>query len=205
MILKNQRLFDNDFGGAHSSGSCTLRWNNLNHSQAPFSRHSQGSFYQRLLRALDTHSNNFNMSSTPLQFISQGTAGKRPGGSDRRLIRAHVMKGKNAGRPRPSTKKATAIVQIKHPFTATRIPTTAYPQPAPKAGRPLLWNDLCLTTFPGQLDSESTKLMHRCTSISKSSTLPCHITLGLHSLTYSQGFLILAMSYFRLNFAPNSI
>ncbi|KAH9206689.1 hypothetical protein DL95DRAFT_438854 [Leptodontidium sp. 2 PMI_412] len=101
------------------------------------------------------------MSSTSLQFISQGTAGKRPGGSDRRLIRAHVMKGKNAGRPRPSTKKATAIVQIKHPFTATRIPTTAYPQPAPKAGRPLLWNDLCLTTFPGQLDSESTKLMHR--------------------------------------------
>ncbi|KAL5331585.1 hypothetical protein ACEPPN_001119 [Leptodophora sp. 'Broadleaf-Isolate-01'] len=49
------------------------------------------------------------MSSTPLQFISQGTAGKRPGGSDRRLIRAHVMKGKNAGRPRPSSKKATAI------------------------------------------------------------------------------------------------
>ena len=100
-----------------------------------------------------------NMTGMTLQFIDQGAIGIRPSESDRRIIRSHVMRGKNAGRPRPSRRKQTTIVHLKHPLTSPCVLTSAKCEP----GRPLLWNDLCLTSFPQQLDSESTKLMHRCT------------------------------------------
>jgi hypothetical protein len=90
-----------------------------------------------------------------LQFIQQGCPGISK--SERRKIRSHVMRGKNAGRPRPSTKKQTGLVHIN----ATRIRESArgghYMLP-----KSLLWSDLSLTSFPRQLDPESTKLMHRC-------------------------------------------
>lgn len=94
-----------------------------------------------------------------LQFIDQGAIGLGPSESDRRIIRSHVMRGKNAGRPRPSRRKQTTLVHVKQALTSPCIPESAKSKP----GRRLLWNDLCLTSFPQQLDSESTKLMHRCT------------------------------------------
>ena len=111
------------------------------------------------------------MTGMAIQFIEQGSAGI--GTSERRIIRSHVMRGKNAGRSRPSTRKQTKIVHVKRLLTP---PGT----PASKCPRPLLWNDLCLTSFPQQLDSEATKLIHRCIVF-------CTLRL-LHLLTPLSGF-----------------
>ncbi len=141
----------------------------------------------------------FNSTGMTLQFINQGVVGTAPSESDRRIIRSHVMRGKNAGRPRQSRRKQATIVHVKRVLTSTGIVGPAYS----KAGRQLLWNDLCLTSFPQQLDSESTKLMHRCTyNVSFSS----HQLLPSSSLRYfSQGSLTLVMRCSRLNSARNSI
>ncbi|KAF4780187.1 hypothetical protein HER10_EVM0010044 [Colletotrichum scovillei] len=82
--------------------------------------------------------------SPALVFIEQNAAGI--GKSDRRALRSHVMRGKNAGRPRPSTRKQTNNVPIKRQL---KIP------------RRVFWNDFCLTSFPQELDPDSTRLMHR--------------------------------------------
>ena len=133
-----------------------------------------------------------------LQFIDQGAVGMGPSESDRRIIRSHVMRGKNAGRPRPSTRKQSTIVHVKRVWTAPGILGSGYSKP----GRQLLWNDLCFTSFPQQLDSESTKLMHRCTY---SVLFPIPARLPSSSLThFSQGSLTLAMRCFRPNSARNS-
>ncbi|KAF2229725.1 hypothetical protein EV356DRAFT_455228 [Viridothelium virens] len=87
-----------------------------------------------------------------IQFIEQGSVGI--GKSERRIIRSHVMRGKNAGRPRPSRRRQTTDVHTKKGVLTP--PCT--PAESPKS---LLWNDLCLISFPQQLDSEATKLMHR--------------------------------------------
>ncbi|KAI0128356.1 hypothetical protein BJ170DRAFT_324629 [Xylariales sp. AK1849] len=84
-----------------------------------------------------------------LQFIHQEITGISK--SARRTIRSHVMRSKNAGRPRRSTRKQTKIIHIG-PNTAGAGCLT--PQR-------LLWNDLSLTSFPQQVDLESTKLIHR--------------------------------------------
>lgn len=111
------------------------------------------------------------MTGTAIQFIEQGSVGI--GASERRLIRSHVMKGKNAGRPRPSRRKQTSIVHTKRALTPPSTPASECP-------RSLLWNDLCLTSFPQQLDSEATKLMHRCTVF--------YILRSIHLLTHLPGF-----------------
>ncbi|KAL3464470.1 hypothetical protein BJX64DRAFT_91342 [Aspergillus heterothallicus] len=85
-----------------------------------------------------------------LQFVEQGSNGIR--GADRRVIRSHVMQGKNKGRPRRSTKKQKHV-EIKRPFTA--------PEGIYKISRPILWGDFCLGSFPADLDSTSIALMHR--------------------------------------------
>ncbi|KAH0424039.1 hypothetical protein CcaCcLH18_11773 [Colletotrichum camelliae] len=82
--------------------------------------------------------------SPGLVFIEQNAAGI--GKFDRRALRSHVMRGKNAGRPRPSTRRQTNNVPIKRQL---KIP------------RRVFWNDFCLTSFPQELDSDSTRLMHR--------------------------------------------
>ncbi|KAK1499633.1 hypothetical protein CTAM01_06827 [Colletotrichum tamarilloi] len=82
--------------------------------------------------------------SPALVFIEQSAAGI--GKSDRRALRSHVMRGKNAGRPRPSTRKQTNNAPIKRQL---KIP------------RRVFWNDFCLTSFPQELDPDSTRLMHR--------------------------------------------
>ncbi|KAK3382585.1 hypothetical protein B0T24DRAFT_18452 [Lasiosphaeria ovina] len=89
-----------------------------------------------------------------LQFIDQGAAGI--GLSERRLIRSHVMKGRNAGRPRQSTKKQTGVVHIRRILPMNPPPGVLIPP----CTRPLSWNDLTFATFPGELDDESRRLMH---------------------------------------------
>ncbi|KAK2615437.1 hypothetical protein N8I77_002191 [Diaporthe amygdali] len=95
-----------------------------------------------------------------LQFIDQGGGpGAGIGSAERRIIRSHVMKGKNAGRPRRSMRKqTTASYPVKRVLTwsAPSVVTASAARP-----RQLLWSDLSLTSFPQQLDSESTRLMHR--------------------------------------------
>lgn len=97
-----------------------------------------------------------------LQFIDQkGAPGADITSAERRLIRSHVMKGKNAGRPRRSTKRQTALLYpVRRVLTWSTGPGVVA-APAARPGQ-LLWSDLSLTSFPQQLDSESTKLMHRC-------------------------------------------
>jgi hypothetical protein len=87
-----------------------------------------------------------------LQFISQSPSGI--GSSDRRIIRSHVMRGKNMGKQRRSATKQKTVVELKHVLNA---PKSGYVMP-----RQVLWGDLCLTSFPQELDSGSTALMHRC-------------------------------------------
>ncbi|KAK0734720.1 hypothetical protein B0T26DRAFT_737273 [Lasiosphaeria miniovina] len=89
-----------------------------------------------------------------LQFIDQGAAGI--GLSERRLIRSHVMKGRNAGRPRQSSKKQTGVVHIRRILPMNPPPGVLMPP----CTRPLSWNDLTFATFPGELDGESRRLMH---------------------------------------------
>ncbi|PYI02928.1 hypothetical protein BO78DRAFT_323961 [Aspergillus sclerotiicarbonarius CBS 121057] len=84
-----------------------------------------------------------------LQFIVQNPSGI--GITDRRTIRSHVMRGKNAGKPRQSTKKN--VTEVRRILYAPRS-TSVMP-------RQVFWSDLCLTSFPQELDSESTALMHR--------------------------------------------
>ncbi|KAF3804047.1 hypothetical protein GCG54_00007840 [Colletotrichum gloeosporioides] len=82
--------------------------------------------------------------SHALVFIEQNAAGI--GKFDRRALRSHVMRGKNAGRPRLSTRRQTNNAPIKRQL---------------KMPRRVFWNDFCLTSFPQELDSDSTRLMHR--------------------------------------------
>lgn len=102
------------------------------------------------------------MAGMTLVFISQGQPGGEVpaiGTSERRIIRSHVMRGKNAGRPRPSTrpKRQTAMVHVRRILSLPGAMITLMPRP-----RALLWNDLYLTPFPQEFNPESTRLMHRC-------------------------------------------
>ncbi|EER38496.1 conserved hypothetical protein [Histoplasma capsulatum H143] len=87
----------------------------------------------------------------PLQFIDQSPSGITS--SDRRLIRSHVMRGKNTGKQRQSSKKHGNVAELRRMINASK--------PAYTIQRPIYWGDLCITSFPKELDSESTALMHR--------------------------------------------
>ncbi len=144
------------------------------------------------------------MTGMTLQFIDHGAIGTGPSESDRRIIRSHVMRGKNAGRPRPSARKRTAIVHVKHVqgnMTSPRIVGSGLSKP----GRPLLWNDLCLVSFPQQLDSEAIKVMHRCMYNTVSYIQPSGFFCRLRLRYFSQGFLTLVMCCFRPSSVRNSI
>ena len=139
------------------------------------------------------------MTGMTLQFINQGAIGTGPSESDRRIIRSHVMRGKNAGRLRQSTRKQITTAHVQPIQNSTGTPEAAYSKP----GRQLLWNDLCLTSFPQQLDSESIKLMHRCTY---RVLFSAHQLLPFSSLIYFyQGSLTLVMRCFPLSSARSSI
>lgn len=111
-----------------------------------------------------------------LLFIDE----KAVGPSERRLIRSHVMKGKNAGRPRPSTRRqkvtglgkrygqqnghATAFLGIPaHAALPGPDPLSEMASPAVSLGQlRLIWNDMSLIRFPDRMTSEATKGLHRC-------------------------------------------
>ena len=142
-----------------------------------------------------------------LCFIEQSPASAgmmEPSGADRRIIRSHVMRGKNAGRPRKSSRRSPASVVYTSQFLSSPFgrANSASTKSAPV--RQVFWNDLCLTTFPEQLDSESTKLMHRCAyavivHVILSVFLICAYTCTL------KGSLTSVMPCFRLSFVPSSI
>lgn len=58
-----------------------------------------------------------------------------------------------------STKKQTTSFHVK------RVVTTPGLLMAASRPKQPLWNDLCLTSFPQELNSESIKIMHRCTLV----------------------------------------
>lgn len=102
------------------------------------------------------------------------------GPEERRLIRSHVMKGKNAGRPRPTRKKQRTGTGT----LPTRRILTRYSDPPPERSvshyasceahdcrhalelKQLFWDDLALTPFPQQLSPESRSLLQQCKSMS---------------------------------------
>ncbi|PYH90283.1 hypothetical protein BO71DRAFT_334799 [Aspergillus ellipticus CBS 707.79] len=86
-----------------------------------------------------------------LRFIDQNPSGIA--NSDRRVIRSHVMRGKNAGKQRQSTKTQKSVAELKRLSNASGA---GYVMP-----RQVLWGDLSLTTFPQELDSKSMALIHR--------------------------------------------
>ncbi|KAJ5116634.1 hypothetical protein N7456_000982 [Penicillium angulare] len=87
-----------------------------------------------------------------LQFIDQTPGGIRS--SDRRTIRSHVMRGKNAGKKRPAIRQKLEDVRMKQKANHSTKPPYSIP-------RQVLWSDLSLTRLPEQLDSKSTGLLHR--------------------------------------------
>lgn len=67
--------------------------------------------------------------------------------------------------------------------------------------RQVLWSDLCLISFPQELDSKSTALMHRCMLFFIVIQLVIHIPL----LTLEpQGSLTLVIRCFRRSSVPSS-
>lgn len=91
-----------------------------------------------------------------LQFIDQAPGGI--GSSTRRLIRSHVMQGKNKGKQRRPTKKPKNADDLKRLLDSAGAGNVI--------PRQVLWGDLCLVSFPQDLDSESLGLMHRCMILS---------------------------------------
>lgn len=107
------------------------------------------------------------------QFIDQGTIGPK----ERHRIRSHVMMGKNAGRPRPSRRKQTVaqVVPSLEPQARGARGTTndalkAHEYKHALDLRPLLWDDLALTSFPEPLNVKSRSLLHQCTQAQLSSS-----------------------------------
>ncbi|KAF2833345.1 hypothetical protein CC86DRAFT_451075 [Ophiobolus disseminans] len=102
-----------------------------------------------------------------LQFITEPVISSK----DRRLIRSHVMKGKNAGKPRPPRK---TLVHLTQPFTNSKGEQLNDGESAKfgsEHGLPLdrlLWNELTLASFPEHVSPETTKFVyHRLWLISK--------------------------------------
>jgi hypothetical protein len=103
-----------------------------------------------------------------LQFIADASIGPK----ERRLIRSHVMKGKNAGRPRPSKRKLgnASISQGDTRGFASHMnhQAKAIDSEAPDYNHMLdlkriLWNDLTLTSFPLHVGPDSRKTIYRGT------------------------------------------
>lgn len=87
------------------------------------------------------------MAGSTLLFIEQTPSGL--GSTERRAVRSHVMKGKNAGRPRPTYKQRRDVTHPSHKGDFS-IPEV------------VIWHSFSLTAFPERMDPVSVKLMHRC-------------------------------------------
>jgi hypothetical protein len=90
----------------------------------------------------------------------------------RRRIRSHVMKGKNAGRPRPERKPLKSdrggkrqLSHGSHTISDSESRTSHqallryYTKPGTEQ---LFWNDLCLASFAEIPSSESVRFIHQC-------------------------------------------
>jgi hypothetical protein len=87
-----------------------------------------------------------------LQFVNDTAVGPK----ERRLIRSHVMKGKNAGKPRPAR---TRLMHRDRQISTTlachgdkghetrKDPTIPLER--------IFWNDLSLTSYPSAIDSST--------------------------------------------------
>lgn len=102
-------------------------------------------------------------------MILQFVPGSDIGSVDRRLIRSHVMKGKNAGKSR--TPRRAMIHRSTQPCSSPREKLTAYDEYALLETAQhitvehLLWNDLIIASFPEQVSPDVTtfayhRMMH---------------------------------------------
>jgi hypothetical protein len=106
----------------------------------------------------------------PLQFIDATTGGREK----RRLIRSHVMRGKNVGKTHPSRKRleqkdAAADYPIRETdkpgVSGALLPRRMVHHDKRLLGlKHLLWNDLSRISFPNKLDSSSRNLVRQCES-----------------------------------------
>lgn len=113
----------------------------------------------------------FESASMSLQFISvQQGESTRMGSHDRRLIRSHVMKGRNVGRSRPSAQQLVPPKRVlvrydclgcSEASTARRVHTCACYRQALDMQRPI-WDDLAMVSVPYQLDRRLRGLIHEC-------------------------------------------
>jgi hypothetical protein len=98
-----------------------------------------------------------------LHFVNEPTIGP----NDRRLIRSHVMRGKNAGRPRPARRplkhqnftprssrvkedaetEALQAIDLKHTLRLDR----------------LFWNELTIASFPAQVSPQTRRFVYQRT------------------------------------------
>jgi hypothetical protein len=129
-----------------------------------------------------------------IQFITETTIGPK----ERRLIRSHVMKGKNAGRPRPSRKSlrhvCTKHQYIRHPTLLTQDQFEAnalevFYNERYLGMKQLMWNDLTLTSFPHQLSPESRHLVYQC----KQAIYP--LSVGLSADYYASSWTVAKLLY----------
>jgi hypothetical protein len=98
-----------------------------------------------------------------LQFISEPTIGAR----ERRLIRSHVMKGKNAGKPRQP--KAQLIHKGSAESTGSSEEDVSENLKMRAKHKSLLyqvyWNELSSTSYPCEIGPETERFVYQRTSL----------------------------------------
>ncbi|KAH7095519.1 hypothetical protein FB567DRAFT_586834 [Paraphoma chrysanthemicola] len=115
-----------------------------------------------------------------LYFVTDPSIGPK----DRRLIRSHVMRGKNAGRPRP------ARTPLKHQTFIAPI-TDIIQDPKPEELQDLdlrhtlkldrlFWNELTIASFPEQISAQTRRFVyqHFHTLLAISSSFPSTLPFG---------------------------
>ncbi|KAH8666891.1 hypothetical protein BX600DRAFT_511780 [Xylariales sp. PMI_506] len=125
----------------------------------------------------------------PLQFINLHEEPTRIGGEGRRLIRSHVMKGRNTGKSR-RTLIGTPSKRILLRFDclgcsdakiARRVHSCACYKRILDM-RQLIWNDLALVSVPYQLDRRLRGLIHECFLVASQTLYPPRFCLSDNSM-----------------------
>lgn len=113
--------------------------------------------------------------SMPFEFITELPGSGRAGNCDRRVIRSHVMRGRNAGRSRPrrplSGQPSPRVLRrydcpgCSEAIVGRRVHSCACHKGALDMRRPI-WNDLALVSLPYQVGSNArlSGLIHECQS-----------------------------------------
>jgi hypothetical protein len=93
-----------------------------------------------------------------LQFVSEPTIGPK----ERRLIRSHVMKGKNAGKPRPARSRLIHRSIEAPKCTANDVSDECQLYAKHSLSLPrLFWNELSLASYPCHLGPETEKFVYQ--------------------------------------------